>query len=121
MRCGFTFDIPVTCASVRQMAVTLPVLITWKGTPSKVKDNIFCLNEEMGFTREELRVMVVKCPQLLKTFDRLVSETYDINWPAPPTIHRGLEWPQLANSLVEWTSVFETCVFSCLLACGQIF
>jgi len=71
-RLGFfqkTFHL--TGKQVRQMAVTLPVLITWKGTPSKVKDNIFCLNEEMGFTREELREMVVKCPQLLKTFDRL--------------------------------------------------
>ena len=23
-----------------------------------------------------------------------------IYWPAPPTIHRGLEWPQFLNSLI---------------------
>ena len=23
---------------------------------------------------------------------------YNLNWPAPPTIHRGLEWPQFLNS-----------------------
>ena len=66
-------NLPDLCVSVRQLAVTLPDLVTWKGTPSKVKDNIFCLNEEMGFTREELRGMVVECPQLLKTYDRTVG------------------------------------------------
>merc|ERR1712243_299895 len=25
---------------------------------------------------------------------------YFDNWPAPPTIHRGLEWPQFLNSLI---------------------
>ena len=29
-----------------------------------------------------------------------------IYWPAPPTIHRGLEWPQFLNSL------FSVCLFS---------
>ena len=28
-----------------------------------------------------------------------VTERYDIYWPAPPSIHRGLEWPQCLNRL----------------------
>ena len=37
-------------------------------------------------------------------------------WPAPPTIHRGLEWPQFLNSLIV------LCLFVCSLsACKQIF
>ena len=31
-----------------------------------------------------------------------------INWPAPPTIHRGLEWPQCLNSLIVYLIV---CLF----------
>merc|ERR1712115_133744 len=35
-------------------------------------------------------------------------------WPAPPTIHRGLEWPQFLNSL------FSVCLFSvCLFSVGK--
>merc|ERR1712082_69403 len=34
-------------------------------------------------------------------------------WPAPPTIHRGLEWPQFLNSL------FSVCLFVCLLSVGK--
>lgn len=30
-----------------------PSLITWKGTPAKVKKHIFSLDEEMGFSRFE--------------------------------------------------------------------
>ena len=26
-----------------------------------------------------------------------ISVSYVIYWPAPPTIHRGLEWPQCLN------------------------
>ena len=36
-------------------------------------------------------------------------------WPAPPTIHRGLEWPQFLNSLI--VCLFVLCLFSdCLSA-----
>merc|ERR1712115_366378 len=38
-----------------------------------------------------------------------------INWPAPPTIHRGLEWPQCLNCL-------SVCQSVCLIVCSlQIF
>ena len=37
-------------------------------------------------------------------------------WPAPPTIHRGLEWPQYLNSLS--VLCLSVCLFS---VCGQIF
>merc|ERR1712115_506303 len=33
-----------------------------------------------------------------------------INWPAPPTIHRGLEWPQCLNCL-------SVCLSVCLIVC----
>ena len=39
----------------------------------------------------------------------LYSYTY---WPAPPTIHRGLEWPQFLNSL------FSVCLSVCLSVCS---
>ena len=34
-------------------------------------------------------------------------------WPASPTIHRGLEWPQFLNSL------FSDCLFSVCLSVGK--
>merc|ERR1712082_511876 len=37
-------------------------------------------------------------------------------WPTPSSIHRGLEWPQCLNRLLD-CSLF----FVCLLACQQIF
>merc|ERR1712240_123967 len=33
------------------------------------------------------------------------------NWPAPPSIHRGLEWPQVLNSL------FDCLIVLCLIVC----
>ena len=71
-------DIPDNCITVRQLAVTLPTLITWKGTPTRVKKNLFSLNEEMGFTEDELRQMVMLCPMILKTPDDKVSGGLDI-------------------------------------------
>ena len=32
-----------------------------------------------------------------------------MNWPAPPTIHRGVEWPQFSNSLFSVCSLFVLC------------
>merc|ERR1712115_328789 len=37
-----------------------------------------------------------------------------INWPTPPTIHRGLEWPQFLNC-----SVFFVCLIVCLFSVGK--
>ena len=69
-RLGFfqkTFNL--TGSEVRSIAVTKPTLIVWSGTPTKVKRNLFSYNEEMGFTQEELRKMVVACPDILKISD----------------------------------------------------
>merc|ERR1712115_712258 len=35
-----------------------------------------------------------------------------INWPAPPTIHRGLEWPHCLNCL-------SVCLSVCLFSVGK--
>jgi len=63
---------------VRDLAVGRPSLITWKGTPAKVKKHIFSLDEEMGFSREELRKMVVAHPSLLKRDDNLVLRCFEV-------------------------------------------
>ena len=63
---------------VRTLAVGRPSLITWKGTPAKVKKHIFSLDEEMGFSREELRKMVVEHPTLLKRDDSLVLKCFEV-------------------------------------------
>jgi len=63
---------------VRDLAVGRPSLITWKGTPAKVKKHIFSLDEEMGFSREELRKMVVVHPSLLKRDDSLVLRCFEV-------------------------------------------
>ena len=42
-----------------------PTLITWSGVPGKIKRNLFSYNEEMGFTKEELKMMTLSCPELL--------------------------------------------------------
>merc|ERR1712240_19771 len=36
-------------------------------------------------------------------------------WPAPPTIHRGLEWPQFLNSPIV-LCLFVLCLLVCLWA-----
>ena len=41
------------------------------------------------------------------------SHLFIYYWPAPPTIHRGLEWPQFLNSL------FSDCLFVCSLLVGK--
>jgi len=63
---------------VRDLAVGRPSLITWKGTPAKVKKHIFSLDEEMGFSREELRKMVVEHPSLLKRDESLVLRCFEV-------------------------------------------
>ena len=45
--------------------MTKPTLITWSGVPTKIKRNLFSYNEEMGFTKEELKKMTLSCPDLL--------------------------------------------------------
>ena len=50
----------------------------------------------------------------MKIFKNVIQfvRAYNYNWPAPPTIHRGLEWPQFLNcSLLDCS----------LLDCKQIF
>ena len=68
---------------VRDLTVTKPTLITWSGVPTKIKRNLFSYNEEMGFTKEELKMMTLSCPDLLmadvemktlKQFDLLHNE-----------------------------------------------
>jgi len=66
-RLGFfqkTFDLVGN--EVRQMTVSLPSLVTWKGTPGHVKKVIFCYNEEMGFSKEEIKAMTLQNPLVLK-------------------------------------------------------
>ena len=56
---------------MRHLTVSKPTLITWKGTPNQIKRNIFSYNEEMGFTKEEIKKMVLKCPEVLKNSSEL--------------------------------------------------
>lgn len=66
-RLGFfqkTFDFHGN--EVRQMTVGLPSLITWRGTPNHVKKVIFSFNEEMGFSKEEIKKMTLMDPRILK-------------------------------------------------------
>jgi len=75
-RLGFfqkTFDFIGT--EVRQMTVLSPLLITWKGTPDQVRKVIFSFNEEMGFSKEEVKEMTLKCPKILKVWkeDRVLT------------------------------------------------
>ena len=50
--------------------------------------------------------------------DFLYSANREWNWPAPPSIHRGLEWPQCLNHLLVYLFVcliawlFSVCKFS---------
>ena len=48
------------------MTFSLPSLVTWKGTPNQVKKVIFSYNEEMGFSKEEIKEMTLQNPQGLK-------------------------------------------------------
>jgi len=53
-------------SEVRHLTNSLPTLITWVGTPNQVKKNIFSYNEEMGFSKEEIKSMTLNCPKILK-------------------------------------------------------
>merc|ERR1711971_369512 len=66
-------------SEVRHLAASKPSLIIWKGTPGQVKQNLFSINEEMGFTREEIKTMALQCPDLLKTFNELqLCEQFEV-------------------------------------------
>ena len=66
-------------SEVRHLAVSKPSLVIWKGTPGQVKKNLFSINEEMGFTREEIKTMVLRCPDILKTFNELqLCEQFEV-------------------------------------------
>ena len=44
-----------------------------------MKKNLFSINEEMGFTREEIKTMVLRCPDILKTFNELqLCEQFEV-------------------------------------------
>jgi len=58
-------------SEVRALTVSRPTLITWKGTPNSIKRNLFSYNEEMGFSKDELKEMVLKNPDILKVENEL--------------------------------------------------
>ena len=47
-----------------------------------------------------VRVLVIFTSRIKITSIGLFFGHLAIYWPAPPTIHRGLEWPQFLNSLL---------------------
>ena len=51
-------------------------------------------------------------PRKAPTFCTVLYTTIKY-WPAPPTIHRGLEWPQFLNSLIV------LCLSACSLSVGK--
>ena len=57
----------------------------------------------------------VYCTNLKISSDKILTHTTNVtniqcflNWPAPPTIHRGLEWPQFLKSL--FVCLFSVCL-----------
>jgi len=79
-RLGFfqkTFDL--LGSEVRQLTVSKPTLITWSGVPGTIKKNLFSYNEEMGFTKEELKEMSLSCPKILmSSVDQRVLPQFEI-------------------------------------------
>ena len=56
-----------------------PALVTWNGTPDHVKKVIFSYNEEMGFSKEEIKTMTLINPRILKVAkDALLLEQFDL-------------------------------------------
>ena len=79
----FQKSLELSGPEVRKMAVAAPSLVTWGGTPTKVKEIMFSFNEEMGFSQTEVRQMVMDWPlllrrqgstELVKTFQLLHTE-----------------------------------------------
>jgi len=79
-RLGFfqkTFDF--SGDEVRHMTLGLPQLITWAGTPRQVKKVIFSYNEEMGFSKEEIKEMTLHQPTVLwQSKENLVLQQFEI-------------------------------------------
>jgi len=74
-RLGFfqrTFGL--TGGEVRKVAVSDPELITWIKTPVQIRRNLFSLNEEMGFSKEELKQIVLICPHILFKSDNKMPD-----------------------------------------------
>ena len=67
----YAFFLELIQFSVRALTVSRPTLITWKGTPNSIKRNLFSYNEEMGFSKDELKEMVLKYPDILKVDNEL--------------------------------------------------
>jgi len=79
-RLGFfqkTFDFVGN--EVRAMTLGDPALVTWNGTPDHVKKVIFSYNEEMGFSKEEIKAMTLINPRILKVAkEALLLEQFDL-------------------------------------------
>ena len=51
---------------------------------------------------------------------RMFEDSMRDSWPAPPTIHRGVEWSQFLNCSL-FVCLFVCLFVLCLIECGQIF
>ena len=73
------FELNAFSPSVRHMTLGLPQLITWAGTPRQVKKVIFSYNEEMGFSKEEIKEMTLHQPTVLwQSKENLVLQQFEI-------------------------------------------
>jgi len=54
---------------VRDLAVSLPKLITWAGTPGQVRTNVLAVNQWMGFSNPEAKQMLMKYPRIFRQRD----------------------------------------------------
>jgi len=64
---------------VRTVSSTCPELVLWKGTPTQLEDNHLALAKFMDFSNEDLKEIIIKCPQLFMQEDTdFIQDRFDI-------------------------------------------
>lgn len=69
----------LTGTEVRELAVSHPILVTEKNLVIDTQKKIFCITEEMGFSKEELKEILLRDPLLFtKKHNQLILTQFDL-------------------------------------------
>jgi len=64
---------------VRTVSTTYPQLVLWKGTPTQLENNHLALAKFMDFSYEDLRKILIQCPELFIQEDTdFIQDRFDV-------------------------------------------
>jgi len=68
----------LTGNQVRNLAITEPKVVVTRNLVDYVTKKKFAIKEEMGFSEEELKKIIIACPVILKCQMRIIREQFDV-------------------------------------------